>query len=143
MRHVPVVIGVIFAVLFASCLTLHHFGSKLNLESKEYAEATIKNIITDWNARALIDNASIELLETSSPGQLSSFIESWSAKLGRLKHYGGVQGQADLSLSSIYKIVTGRYTAKADFQKGTAEIVLLITKYNKKWHITEFRVNPD
>ncbi len=143
MKKVFMVIGVIFTVIVIGLFVLNHFGSKLDVESDKYVDTTIKNIITDWNSQALINNASVELLQVASKAELTSFIQSCSSKFGPLKHYRGAKGQANISLGGQGMIISGRYLAKADFHRASAGITMSVIKHGKRWYITEFRVNSD
>jgi len=104
-------------------------GSALDKESKAYADAAIPAIVTTWLDQALLDRASSQFKQQASPVQVYRMFRWWESSLGRLKNCEGAKGQSLMSVTSQNgKTTTANYTAKVQFEKGKAQIVLDLIK---------------
>lgn len=118
-------------------------GRGLDKESKGYADNIIVAIVSNWNERALLDQASPEFLN-ACPATCTDTLFNQAGKLGALARYLGSKGQANINVS-IGKgtIITATYIARATFANGAASIKLDIVKRDGTWRILGFFVHLD
>lgn len=115
-------------------------GSKLDKESKEYADTAIPAIITDWEMEELQQRASPEFNSAMKEGDWELLFAAYR-RLGKLKEYKGCTGQANMSATQDGKVISANYVGTAEFETGPAEIELSLIKHGDLWQIFGFRVN--
>jgi len=116
-------------------------GNALDKESKAYADAAIPAIVTTWLDQVLLDKASPEFKQQVTPVQVYRMFRWWESSVGRLQKCEGAQGQSLMSVTSQNgKTISAKYSAKAQFEKGQAEIALALIKYGDQWQIRGFEV---
>src|SRR5258708_5307182 len=93
---VGVVALVAFAVIVALLSVVAFKGRGLDAESKLYADRTIVAIVSDWNERALLDQASPEFT-SACPTACVDALFTQAGKLGALKNYFGSRGEANVN----------------------------------------------
>ena len=146
MKKFLIVLGSIFLALIVLGVIGIAFtairGSALDKESKAYADSAVPAIITTWSEKALLDRVSPEFKKATRVDQLDRFFLGYYNTLGRLQKCEPAQGQATMSLTSqTGGMTTGRYTAKATFEKGDATIKLSLIKHGDQWQIGGFYVD--
>ncbi len=133
---------VLFGIIFFRLIAFH--GSILDKESKLFIDQLIPSIITEWNARDLVQHASPEFLKVSPEPSLLSFFRMLEQRLGKLKKFSGSEGEATISLSLTKgKKNFAQYRLQAEFEKGPATIDVGLVKNHGKWQVLSFRVNSD
>jgi len=147
MRKFLIVVGVIFSLLTVvaggGITYLFMVGSGLDRESKAYAEDAIPAIVKDWDIRELDKRTSPEF---KSAANNQNFTRLWEVftKLGKLDHFDGVRGQANLVATAMEGTkITANYVGSAEFDAGRAEIDLGLIKHGNDWQILRFRVNSE
>ena len=116
-------------------------GNVLDKESKAYADAAIPAVVTTWSQKELLDRASPELKQAVTTDQLDRLFR-WVSGLGQLQKCEPAQGQALMSATTqTGKMISAQYTAKATFQKGEAEIKVVLIKHGNEWQILNFHVD--
>src|SRR5262249_11317027 len=104
-----------------------------------YADAAIPAIFSQWNQKELLERASPEF--KGQPADQLDRIFRWASTLGRLQRVDPAQGYAGFSSTpQTGKTTIGQYTAKAQFEKGTAVITLDLIKHGEHWQILSFDV---
>ena len=140
-----IVLGSIFLVIILLIVGGIAFvairGSGLDRESKAYADAAIPPIVSTWSEKALLDRASPEFKQSVTIDQLDRLFR-WLSSLGRLQNCAPAEGHALMSSTTqTGNRITADYDAKANFDKGEANIHLTLIKHGKAWQIMSFRVN--
>lgn len=117
-------------------------GKQLDATSKEYVDAAVPAIVANWSVQGLKDRASPQLMHKVTQEQLTKFFAFFS-RLGKMKKYVGSKGQSYIYITPEQgRTVTARYMARAEFEKGDANIkVLLILNKDRVWKIAGFHVN--
>ena len=129
---VLLVIGVIFVAVR---------GTRLDKESRAYADATIAAIVTTWNEDAFFERASPELKRLMSANDGDRLFLRLR-ELGHLKHCDSAQGQSMTSaVLGQPRRTTARYEAVAEFEKAEARIVVELIKHGDRWQMLAFQVN--
>jgi hypothetical protein len=117
-------------------------GNALDKESKAYADAAIPAIVTTWLDKALLDRASPEFNQATTPVQVYHTFRSWESGLGRLQKCEPARGQSLMSVTTHGgKTISAQYTAKARFERGEATIRLVLVKHGDQWQIVRFDVS--
>lgn len=112
-------------------------GNVLNQESKTYADAAIPAIFGNCNENELLARESPELKQSLGQKQLDEIFQR-CASLGHLQKSEPAQGQS--IMSAMTHTIKARYSAKATFEKGDAEIDLELIKHGDQWQIAGFFV---
>jgi UDP-N-acetylmuramyl tripeptide synthase len=146
MKKFLIVLGSIFlALIVLGALGIGFVamrGTALDKESKAYADAAIPAITTTWLDKALLDRASSEFNQATTPLQVYHLFRQWENSLGRLQKCEPAQGQSLVSVTTQNgKQITAKYTAKAQFEKGEATITLVLIKHGDQWQIGGFHVD--
>ncbi|HEX4328265.1 MAG TPA: hypothetical protein VH105_15695 [Burkholderiales bacterium] len=139
------VCGVLFiaqvVIIAVAIATLSWSGRGMDQASKAYTDAAIVAIVSHWDAFELEKRASPEFKAILKPGDLDRLFTLFR-KLGDLKNYKGSRGQANMNFDiKKGRIVSATYVAKADFEKGPAEILLVLIMHDGDWEVAGFRVN--
>ncbi|HEV3147357.1 MAG TPA: hypothetical protein VGZ24_01790, partial [Chthoniobacterales bacterium] len=89
----------------------------------------------------LIDRVSPEFKQAVTHQQLDQLFRVLTNALGPLQKCEPVQGQAGISVTpQSGKVISGRYEAKAKFEKGEATVTLGLIKHGEQWQILQFDV---
>ena len=130
-----VIAGVIIFVVLRS-------GLKLDSESKAYVDRVVPLIITSWNSKDLLDNASPEFLKTVTSAEIDSMFKMLSEKLGKCKEYKGSKGDSNQSITSKEGMkTTAFYTANVVLEKADAVVSMRLVRHDGKWQVFQFSVN--
>jgi len=145
MKKFLIVLGSIFLAIIVTVAVGIAFvavrGTRLDKESKVYADTAIPPIVGTWSEKALLDRASPEFKQVSTIDQLDRLFR-WFSSLGRLQHASPAEGHSLMSATTEYgKRITADYDVKATFEKGEATIHLTLIKHGDNWQIMSFRVN--
>jgi hypothetical protein len=114
-------------------------GQHLDSESKAFADTALTAITGDWDEQALETRASPELLQVTNPEQLKSLFQNFS-KLGHMTSWPDTKGGSTMSVINWTSTITARYTAKAQFQNGTAALSIGLVKEDGRWMINSLNV---
>ena len=145
MKRAFTALGVIFALILVAILVGGVFlfvrGDALDRESKTYADAAIRAIVTSWDVTQLERRESPEFRKATTPEQLATLFSSFR-RLGKLREYNGLIGQA-LMVATTQNggSITASYITDADFENGSAKIQINLVKHGDQWQILGFRVN--
>ncbi len=116
-------------------------GTRLDKESKAYADAAIRPIVTTWSEKALLDRASPELTQAVTIDDLDRLFR-WVSTLGAPQKIEPAEGHSLMSATTEYgKRIRVDYDIKATFAKGDANIHVALIKHGDNWQIMGFRVN--
>ena len=129
---------IVVAIIFV--LVAIRAGSNLDYESKAYVDKIVPVIVTSWDSKDLLLNASPELIKIIKPNDLNSIFKVCENKLGKFKEYKGSKGQSDQSIALKGRTITASYVSDVIFEKDKATVKTSLIKYNDKWQIMEFRV---
>jgi hypothetical protein len=145
MKKLFIGLGVIFLVLVVVIVAFIGYaafsGTRLDKESKAYADAAIPAIASSWNGQELLSRASPEFQKSAGPADVDRLF-GWFKTLGRLHRYEGAQGQAVTSVTpQTGRVISGHYVAKATFDAGEATIEIELIKHGNVWQIAGFKIN--
>ena len=116
----------------------------LDAECKAYVDSVVPAIAGSWSVDAVMQEASPELKQGAPRERVARLFESCSDRLGKLTTYGGAVGQVNVSITTQHgKVVTGWYTATAQFEKDDATFEVRTIKRNGQWRILYFGVTSD
>ncbi len=116
-------------------------GSALDKESKAYVDRVTPIILADLNQKTLFKYADEELKKSVSAEDFKKIFKFFG-RLGKFKKYEGSTGQANISVTTTSgKVITGRYAANAEFEKGPATVRITVIKRNTGWKILGFYIN--
>ena len=118
-------------------------GTRLDKESKEYVDAAIVAIVSNWNKDELLERASLELMEVVKKNDLDKIFGLYQ-KLGKLEEYKGCAGESHTSI--IFgrgKTITAEYLANAEFEEGSAKVMTTLVKHGRNWQILKFYVDSN
>jgi len=145
MKKFLMILGGIFLVLvivvIAGVAILVTKGNELDNESKQYADAAIPAIISNWEIKELEQRASPEFTAVTKDADLEKLFIMYQ-RLGKLKEYKGCKGEANISVTPEHGIVISAvYVGNAEFDASLAEIKLSLIKHGDQWQILGFHVN--
>jgi succinate dehydrogenase hydrophobic anchor subunit len=147
-KKLLVVLGGFFAVILlvagiAAAIYFPH-AMKLDREAIAYIQDTMPKIVGHWNSKELLDRATPQLDSTmKSHGGPERHFEMFR-KLGPLKHLNAPTGGVGTTVYPGQGAATlGEYSAKAEFENGTATILIQLLRMNGQWMINGLRVNSD
>ena len=129
--------------LVAGVVAFSVVGKTLDKESKAFVDAAIPAIVSDWDATEIRKRASPEFDETINYEDLQQLLDILRG-LGEMEEYRGSTGQAQIVLSfEDGVVITAVYEATADFEAGSADMLLSLIKHKGKWQILGFKINPE
>ena len=134
-----IILGAVAFTLMAIRSTVRisdRVGRELDKESRAYADATIREIITSWSEKELLDRASPDYKSAVTIKHLNGLFCRCRA-LGMLQKREPAKGDAEISIGTP---IRAEYTAKARFEKGEVTIRLGLIKHGDQWQILNFNV---
>jgi hypothetical protein len=143
-KKLLIILGAIFLVLLvfggvALIISIVR-GTALDKESSAYADAALRDIVSQWSEKALLDRASPEFKQAVTIDQLDGDFR-FCGLLGALQHADPMRGGATIFWDNKRgKIITGNYTTKAQFENADATITLRLIKHGDQWQILKFDV---
>jgi hypothetical protein len=144
LKKLLMILGAIFAILVVIVgIALAYFaytGGALDKESKAYADSAIPAITANWDMAELQNRLSPEFKTTLKSGDLEKLYAQFR-RLGPLRKYNGVRGDATIGVTPNGKMVTARYIGSAEFETGPAEVLLALIRHGDQWQILGFRIN--
>jgi hypothetical protein len=112
----------------------------LNVESKQFAEATIKAVGAGWDIKELEKRFAPETKAKDKDGSFAKMMEVLK-KLGALKQVQTLQGEAKGDpMPFTSEPATAAYTAGATFEQGPGQVQVALIKHGEAWQLTGFRV---
>lgn len=120
---------------------MSYVGPKLDASSRAYVDDEIPAIVSSWSDEELPRRAAPELRRAiRDRKQLDRLFENLS-RLGKLKHYDGAKGEANLIFTLRQgKVVTASYVAAAEFEHGPAQIAVRLIRHGGQWQLLYFNV---
>ena len=145
MKKFLIVMGAIFCGLIVLGILAFIFaairGTRLDKESRAYADAAIADIVTDWNVNAFFNRASPELKKLVSANDGDKLFRSFG-QLGRLKHCDPAKGQSStVAMLGQPKRIMAHYEAAAEFENGQAAIKIDLIKHGDDWRVLGFHID--
>jgi hypothetical protein len=145
MKKFLMVMGTIFCGLIVLIIVAATFaairGTRLDKESRTYADAAIPAIVSTWSADAFFDRASTELTRQVSANDADRLFRTFG-QLGHLKHCDPAKGQSTIStIIGQPRKITAHYEVSASFEKGDAVIKMDLIKHDNNWQILGFHVD--
>jgi hypothetical protein len=141
-RTAGTVLLTIGVLLTSVAAILAAVGHELDKESKSFVDAAVPAIVSEWDVAELQRRASPEFNATVDYADLAGNF-ALLRKLGTMREYKGSTGEARITISiSDGVAITAVYAAFADFDEGTADMQLALTKQQGRWQIQGFRINP-
>jgi len=132
----------VLVVAAAGAVYLFHVGPQLDASSKAYVDANVPLIVKTWSDEELWARAAPEFKQAVTHEQLTSLFGKFSKRLGNLQRYEGSAGEATLALLlNRGKVVTARYTAKTDFENGSAVLNVALIQHDGQWQLLGLHVN--
>jgi len=146
MKKIITILGYTFLAIIAGAVitvgVLFFEGKKLDRESKAFADNSVMAIVSDWSVEELRKRASPEFENEVDYDEIQEYMDSLG-ELGKFVSYQGSNGESTITLSPRYGYeITAEYTGTANFEAGSAEIQVLLTKQEGQWQILDFRVSP-
>lgn len=133
---------VVLVVVAAAFVYLFRVGPQLDASSKAYVDANVPLIVRTWSEEELWSRAAPEFKKAVTRQQLTSLFGKFSARLGSLQRYEGSAGEANLGfILDKGKIVTARYTAKTQFENGSAVLNIALIQHDGEWQLLGLHVN--
>ena len=148
MKKTLQILGIIFAIILIGIACIAGYvatvGKKLDASAQQYVDAAVPAIVANWSEKELIARSAPQLMKSSSPEQLEKMFK-WFGTLGPMKKYCGAKGSSNVFVSPQNgKIVSARFIACGQFEKGDATIELALLQNEKQtWEIAGFRVNSN
>ena len=119
---------------------LFYTSSRLDRESKDYADAASLAITSHWNPHELLSRASPNLRSSMTIKQASSVFE-WFGVLGTPIQSQDCKGSAMLFASfGKPSSITAQYVCSTNYQQGAATIDIALVKMDERWMVSGFYV---
>jgi len=116
-------------------------GKGLNKESRQYVDATVPDLLSEWNITEIQNRASPEFKAAVKGEDLEKMVRMFR-RLGKFKAYNGAKGQARISVTAGQgKVISAAYVVSADFDTGPAEIGMSLIKHGDQWQLLGISVN--
>ncbi len=140
------IVGAIVAGMAIIAVVLYGLGSKAVDKSKRnaeiYADQALGAILPTWNAKALLARGASEFLQKNLDTEIQRNLRELQGKLGKLKkaepsHCTTITTIQDRGRAEI----VGMTITQATFEKGRAEIDLMLVRDPVDWKIARFYVN--
>jgi hypothetical protein len=145
MKKVLMILGGVFVVLVVLGIVGFAIvavkGSALDKESKQYVDAAVPAIVSEWNIAEIQNRASPEFKSAVKDEDLEKLVRMYQ-RLGKFKAYNGAKGDANISLTSEHgKVISAAYVACAEFDTGPAEIKISLIKHGNQWQLLGININ--
>jgi hypothetical protein len=116
-------------------------GNALDKESKQYVDAAIPAITSQWDIAEIQKRASPEFKAAVNDEDLAKLVRMFQ-RLGKFKAYNGAKGDANMSVTSQRgRVISAAYVGSADFDTGPAEIKVSLIKHGNQWQILGIHIN--
>jgi len=134
----------VFAVAASSSVAFTVVGSRVAEEGRAYAQDVLPRICQPWDAGAIADRATPELLASMSSEQLATFIAFLEKRLGPLRRPGAFQNMTwEVRVGTSGLSATTIQFADCEFEKAPARITLTLVRHDGVWLINGFHANSD
>jgi hypothetical protein len=130
-------------LLVAGFAVLAARGRTLDKESKAFVDVAVPAIVSAWDVTELQKHASPEFDDAADYDTIEKLFASLQA-LGKFQEYGGSKGEANITISLQYGFeITADYLASADFDVGSAEILIALIKHDGRWQILDLKIDTE
>jgi hypothetical protein len=145
MKKVLMILGGIFAVLVVIIVVgiaiVAVKGNALDKESKQYVDAAIPAIVSQWDITEIQKRASQEFKAAVNDKDLEKLGRMFR-RLGKFKAYDGANGDANISVTSEHgKVISAAYVGRVEFDTGPAEIKMSLIKHGDQWQLLGININ--
>lgn len=137
-------VGMAFLLLLASCVGCFVVGRRGSAQGANFAADVVQSLTDSWDADVLIDSASPELMETSSPEKTRDFISFVADRLGQREKCEDVQSdQWTVQVGTTGLAVISLHYIDCEFAGGRARITLRVRKHGERWQVISINVNSE
>jgi|GEM_PF-1769170 len=145
MKKFFTIVCVIALFLIVSCSIFvgfaSHEGKKLDSESQQFVDNVVPKILRNWDFSELKKYYDTDEFKKLKEDEISKFFAWSNDKLGKMLAYQGSKGGSNVAYFNGKKTFTAKYLVKAKFEKGEADIQILLSNANNEWKILGFYVN--
>ncbi len=136
--------GVAFLVLSTACVGCFVVGRRGSAQGAGFAADFVLSLTESWDADVLIDAASPEFMETSTPEKTRNFVSFVAERLGRREKCGDVQsGQWTVQVGTPGLTVISLHYVDCEFAGGSRRITLGVRRRAGSWKVLSINVNSD
>jgi len=137
------VLGIVFLVFLVSIGMFFVWAFQQEKSARSYVSAAVPAIFNEWNFEVLQQRASEQLLNDPQFDSAPQMFRMLGRALGKLKTAQEPEGTAgyNLGTASPAQGTYGDYLIRAEFERGQAEVRLLIVRERGVWRIRGFNVN--
>jgi GYF domain 2 len=107
-------------------------GGQMDASSKAYVDKYVSSIAPAWSADDFINHVAPQYREQFDHGKVDALFSKLSA-LGSLKQYNGSMGESHISIRSLGKSVSARYSARATFDEGDGTFEFVLLRVDGQW----------
>jgi hypothetical protein len=138
------VLGIVFLVLLISIGMFFAWAYQQDKSARSYVSAAVPAIFNEWDVDALKRRASEQLSNDpqfrSAAPQMFLMLQR---ALGKLKRTQEAEGTAGYNVGGMSPAqgTYGDYVIRAEFERGEAELRLLVVRERGAWRIRGFNVN--
>lgn len=145
MKKIFIGIGLSFGALFILIALIFgvmaYKGSRLDASSLAFVKETVPKILTGWNRDALVAIESDAMALYGPKEKVDRLFSIFSQALGHFHHMEEPVGESMMHADSSGTHIGGSYKVKAQFEKGWAEISMVLIFENDKWLVNSFNIN--
>jgi hypothetical protein len=138
------VLGILFLVLLVSIGMFLVWAYQQDKSARSYVTSAVPAIFGEWDLEALQRRAS-EQLSNDPQFRLNTPQMFWmlERRLGKLKRTQEAEGSAGYNIGNALPAqgTYGDYLIRAEFERGVAELRLLVVRERGAWKIRGFYVN--
>lgn len=138
------VFGIAFLALLAGFAVFFAWGLQHDKSARRYVSSAVPAIFNEWDLDALKQRSSSELnADPQFRSEAARMFSALAATLGKLKSAREPEGSAGYGWGnqSPAKGTYGDYVIRAEFERGPAEIRLVLVQEEGGWKIRGFNVN--
>jgi hypothetical protein len=137
-------LGISFLVLIGGAVTFVAWAAQQDKSARRYVSAAVPAIFNEWDVEALNQRASDDLKnESQFRSAVPQMFLTLKHALGPLKTTEEPQGSAGFNWGSTGPAqgTYGDYLIRAQFERGEAELRLIVVRERDAWKIRGFNVN--
>jgi hypothetical protein len=117
-------------------------GTRLDAESKGFADRMVSEIASTWKASSVLDHASPELRASVDPDKMQVTLQQLS-QLGHLVRSDGAEGESGMSyVAGKSTSITAHYSSEVHCQFGDITVGLMLVKLGDQWLIRHISLTP-
>lgn len=133
--------GLLLVVIALTFGILAYRGAHSDASSLTFVKETLPKILTGWNRDALLVVESDAMALYASKERVGQLFSIFARALGNFHHVEEPVGESILHVDSSGINTSASYRAKAQFEKGWAEISMVLVFENDRWLVTRFNIN--